>query len=129
MQGRLRITGRLGEGGMGTVYEAFDIETQTTIAVKKLRWDSPEGLQRFKSEFRSLQNLEHRNLIQLGELFEESGCWFFTMELIKGQNIIEYVRASTTPIDSPVSHVSVDKQISLLPPSLASSPQLEPKTP
>ncbi len=93
MQGRLQISRQLGEGGMGLVYEAIDVETGAKVAVKKLKWSGgPAGLQHFKDEFRSLQSLEHPNLIHLGVLFEEDGNWFFTMELVEGQNFIDYVR-------------------------------------
>ncbi len=82
----------LGEGGMGAVYEAMDTEHKAKVALKHLKNKSPEGLQRFKNEFRAFQDLEHPNLVHLGELFEEQGEWFFTMELVDGPNIIDFVR-------------------------------------
>ena len=80
------VLGRmLGEGGMGVVYEAFDRTRATTIAVKLVRTRSAPALLRFKSEFRLLRDLRHRNLVALGELFVDDAQPFFTMELVRGQ--------------------------------------------
>src|SRR5262249_25507173 len=53
-------------------------------------------LLRFKNEFRALQDLQHRNLVRLGELIEEGGQWFFTMELVRGCDFIGWVRPRST---------------------------------
>ncbi len=90
---RFEVLSTLGCGGMGVVYEVLDRERQVKVAVKTLKEGGPRELLRLKSEFRALQELEHPNLVQLGELFEEDGCWFFTMELIDGEDFITHVRA------------------------------------
>ncbi len=89
---RFKVLSMLGRGGMGVVYEVYDRERKAKVAVKTLNEGSPKELLRLKSEFRALQELEHPNLIQLGELFEEDGFWFFTMELIDGVDFLTYVR-------------------------------------
>ncbi len=76
---------------MGIVYEAFDRSRKQTVALKTLRHLEPQALFRLKNEFRALQDLQHPNLVTLGELFEDRGQWFFTMELITGVNFLEYV--------------------------------------
>ncbi|MBU1070039.1 protein kinase, partial [Myxococcota bacterium] len=93
---RFQVLSLLGRGGMGVVYEVYDRERQAKVALKTLNEGSPVELLRLKAEFRALQELEHPNLISLGELFEEQGQWFFTMELIEGENFIKYIR---TPED------------------------------
>jgi len=89
---RFRLLGCLGEGGMGIVYEAFDLELNARVAIKTLRGVSPEHVMRLKREFRALQDLRHPNLVSLGELIEDSGQLFFTMELVTGMHFLEYVR-------------------------------------
>ena len=49
-------------------------------------------LLQLKEEFRSLQDLEHRNVIRLFELSCEGDKWFFTMELVEGVGFSTYVR-------------------------------------
>jgi hypothetical protein len=77
---------------MGVVYEAFDAEHDRHVALKTLRHPSGEDLFRLKAEFRALQDVHHPNLVALGELHEERGAWFFTMELVEGVSFLEWVR-------------------------------------
>jgi serine/threonine protein kinase/tetratricopeptide (TPR) repeat protein len=77
---------------MGVVYEALDRELGARVALKKLRNFSAEALVRFKNEFRALQDVHHPNLVHLGELISEGNDWLFTMELVEGCDVLEYVR-------------------------------------
>ncbi len=91
---RFRVFRRLGEGGMGVVYEALDRERGVRVALKTVRRHNGDVLLRLKNEFRALQGLDHPNLVQLGELLEADGHWFFTMELVEGVPFTDYVRQS-----------------------------------
>src|SRR5690242_6251742 len=91
---RFKILRCLGEGGMGVVYEAIDRDRNAHVAVKTLRDVSAEALLRFKAEFRNCQHLQHPNLISLGDLYEEAGVWFFSMEFVEGVDFLRYVRGS-----------------------------------
>jgi tetratricopeptide (TPR) repeat protein len=88
---RFRLLRRLGEGAMGVVHEALDTDRNERVAVKVLRSTSADSLVRFKREFRALQDLHHPNLVTLGELISERDRWFFTMELVNGDDFVSYV--------------------------------------
>ncbi|MDB4965511.1 MAG: Serine/threonine-protein kinase PknA [Myxococcales bacterium] len=89
---RFQVLARIGAGGMGVVYDVYDREQKTRRALKALRTLGGDALMRFKNEFRALSDLHHANLVSLGELIEDGGQWFFTMELIDGNDLLSYVR-------------------------------------
>jgi predicted ATPase/serine/threonine protein kinase len=89
---RFQLVRELGVGGVGVVYEAYDRETESVVALKTLRLGDAGALYRFKQEFRALADVQHPHLLRLGELFCEGGKWFFTMELVRGKNFHDYVR-------------------------------------
>jgi predicted ATPase len=92
---RYEIRSVLGRGGAGVVYEAYDARDRTVVALKTIASPVADDLLRLKIEFRSLADLHHPNLVRYGELTSERGQWYFTMELIRGQNFVHYVRPAT----------------------------------
>lgn len=89
---RFEIVRSVGSGGTGVVYEAFDRERNVRVALKVLKALDAEARLQFKSEFRALQDIRHPNLVSLGELHEEGGQLFFTMELVRGVDFVVHVR-------------------------------------
>lgn len=83
---------------MGVVRRAMDHEREVEVAVKSLKHLDGESVLRFKREFRSLADITHRNLIELGELFEEDGELFFSMELVEGRRLDAFVRGDAGPL-------------------------------
>src|ERR1043165_1893422 len=99
---RFEVRRALGEGGMGIVYEAFDRDRDMLVALKTLRWVDAKSIFLLKTEFRARADLEHRNLVRLGELHHEEGHWFFTMELVKGVDFFDWVRTTEASEDGPI---------------------------
>jgi serine/threonine protein kinase len=97
--GRFEIVRRLGEGGMGVVYEAFDRARQHKVALKTLFRVDAAGIYRLKQEFRALSGVAHPNLVALYELFAEAELWFFTMELVDGRELVAALRDGAAPGD------------------------------
>lgn len=91
--GRFVLLRRLGSGGFGTVYEAFDHKRNTRVALK-MPHDGADAatLHRFKHEFRALADLIHPNLVTLYELHALGERCFFTMALVEGRNFLEALR-------------------------------------
>ncbi|HEY3256795.1 MAG TPA: protein kinase, partial [Polyangiaceae bacterium] len=92
--GRFVVTRRVGAGGMGVVYEAFDPLRATRVALKALTRITPASVALFKNEFRSLADVHHPNLVTLYDLFEHDRRWFFTMEFVEGQTLTAHIRDS-----------------------------------
>jgi TolB-like protein/Flp pilus assembly protein TadD len=85
-----RITGKLGSGGMGDVYEAEDTELRRKVALKVLPEhlaSDPERLERFKREARAVASLNHPNIVTLHSVEESDGRHFLTMELVDGKSL------------------------------------------
>ncbi len=89
---RYRLLERLGAGGMGVVYVAHDLDRDEVVALKTLLWADASAIYRLKNEFRALADLSHPNLVTLYELVGDAEHWFFTMELVAGQDFRRYVR-------------------------------------
>lgn len=80
-------------GGMGRVFAAWDPDLERTVALKLLREDVADS-DAFKREFRAIADLVHPNVIRLHDLVREGEQWFFTMELVHGQEFHRHVSGS-----------------------------------
>jgi serine/threonine-protein kinase len=93
LSGRYRLDRRVGRGGMGTVYAAFDTALERDVAVKLLREDlvgGPGAAERFQSEARFAAGLAHPNVVTVHDIgATTSGRAFFVMELLAGGTLRE----------------------------------------
>lgn len=89
-----QIIRRIGEGGMGLVYEATQkapVPRQVAIKILKPGLDSREILSRFRIEQQALALMEHNNIAKVFDAGKtQAGYPFFAMELVKGLPITEY---------------------------------------
>jgi eukaryotic-like serine/threonine-protein kinase len=87
---RYRIEAILGEGGMGMVYRARDLELSRTVALKIIRPElasRPEILDRFKREILLASQVTHRNVVRIYDLGEAGDLRFISMSYIEGESL------------------------------------------
>ncbi|MBL8114244.1 MAG: serine/threonine protein kinase [Acidobacteria bacterium] len=96
--GGFRILGKLGEGGMGIVYEAEQPNPKRRVALKVVRggqFVDEQYLRMFRREAETLARLVHPNIASIFEAGRtEDGRHFFTMELVTGRTLGDYVKES-----------------------------------
>jgi serine/threonine protein kinase/Tfp pilus assembly protein PilF len=99
--GGYRITGKLGEGGMGIVYEAEQQTPRRSVALKVVRGGPYVGEQQikyFKREEQSLARLKHPGIAAIYEAGRtDEGQHFFAMELVRGVPLSDYLESH--PLD------------------------------
>jgi eukaryotic-like serine/threonine-protein kinase len=83
--GRFRIDARIGSGGFGTVYRAWDERLQRPVAVKVI--DRDHGAPRITREAQAVARLTHRNIATLYELATDGERAFLVSELIEGETL------------------------------------------
>ncbi len=79
---RLRL---IGEGGMARIFRAFDPRLRRPVAIKILRRDDPELLQRFMQEAQSQALVEHEHVCRIFETGDIGGQAYIAMQLIQGE--------------------------------------------
>ncbi len=85
-----RITGRLGIGGMGVVYDAEDLDLSRPVALKFLSDEvsqHPDATRRLRREAQLLAQLNHANICTVYEIGEYEGKPFIAMERLDGTNL------------------------------------------
>lgn len=98
IDGRFEILQALGEGGMGSVFKAKQIELGRTVAIKFINAElSDDTSQRFQREAQTLAQLQHKNIIQ----FLAYGIWlgerpYLVMEFVEGQTLKTYLQQKLT---------------------------------
>ncbi len=97
--GNYKITGKLGQGGMGVVYRGEDQELERPVAIKILSSDvrSPEAIKRFKREARAVARLMDDprvvKIYSIGKL-EDDGAPYIVMEYVEGKLLESYIDES-----------------------------------
>ncbi len=99
MVAHYRITGKIGEGGMGVVYKADDTKLERVVALKFLPDSAmPEtSRQRFLQEARAAAGIQHPNISPIFEINEHEGRPFFAMAFLEGKPISELLETGPLP--------------------------------
>ena len=95
-----RLLNPLGEGGMGVVYRAEDLQLGREVAIKLLRTEavtSTEWLARFEREARLASSCSIRTSVTIHELGEHDGQPFIVMELLEGRTIKQLIEEGPLP--------------------------------
>jgi serine/threonine protein kinase/tetratricopeptide (TPR) repeat protein len=98
--GKFEITGRLGEGGMGVVFEARDVELDRKVALKMLPAETANDahrLERFRREARAVASLNHPNIVTIYGIESAGDGHVLVMECIDGESLDKRIPAGGMP--------------------------------
>lgn len=90
--GRYVVGERLGEGGMGVVYLAEDVQLRRRVVIKLIRDDEPE---RLRHEARAMAQLSHPNVVQIYDLDELDDSLYAAMEYLDGGDLRAWLAERT----------------------------------
>ena len=88
--GRYHVVEQLGEGGMATVYKAFDTRIEREVAIKVIRIDMitpaliERMLKRFEREAKALAQMDHPNIVKVHDYDEYQGSPYLVMQYVPG---------------------------------------------
>ncbi|MCK5941300.1 MAG: serine/threonine protein kinase, partial [Planctomycetes bacterium] len=92
--GPYELRARLGQGGMGAVYEGYDADLGRRVAVKVVRPDLlalGSARERFRREVEAVARLSHPGIVPVYQVGEQDGLPWFAMELVDGESLAEIV--------------------------------------
>jgi len=96
--GHFKLLRLLGQGSMGMVIQAEDVNLQRIVALKVLRkriagMDDRVAVEQFLREARAAASLEHPNVVRVYEINQHRGWWYIAYEMIEGGNLKAVVKA------------------------------------
>jgi serine/threonine-protein kinase len=95
--GRFDIRKKLGEGGMGVVYEAYDAQLDRPVALKLVRAGEggPQAHARLLREAQAMAKVSHPNVVPIYEVGEHGNQVYVAMELVAGEPLSAWQRRET----------------------------------
>src|SRR3954470_23307090 len=103
--GSYRVLGRLGRGGMGEVFLAWDDRLRRQVAIKRIRGDaesSPARRQRLLREARAVASLNHSTIVQVYDLITDDEDDCIVMEYAEGRTLGARLSEGPLPLDMAV---------------------------
>ena len=100
--GPYQVTAKIGEGGMGEVWQARDTKLDRDVALKVLPEAfaaDPDRLARFKREAQILASLNHPNIAAIYGIEEAEGTRALVLELVEGPTLADRIKQGPIPID------------------------------
>jgi serine/threonine protein kinase len=94
---RYKITSELGQGGMGTVYEAIDLTTNRPVAIKQLRAPDRDLRAAFAREGKLLRTLNYLHIPHVIDEFQDETGMFMAMQFISGPNLGQLLASRQLP--------------------------------
>ena len=94
MLGHCRVVAKIGEGGMGVVYRAYDEVLHRDVALKVVKKDArldPSASRRLLHEARASSSLAHPNICTIHEVGETNGELYIVMELVQGKSLLAMI--------------------------------------
>src|SRR5215472_11660314 len=102
VRGKYLIVRKLGQGGMGVVYEAEHQMLGGHVALKFLAPElsrNPQFVKRFRNEARAAYQLRHPNIVEVTDLDQdEDGSLFIAMEYVNGPSLRMLLREAKVPL-------------------------------
>lgn len=94
--GQYELLEKIGQGGMGVVYRARQLNLDRVVAIKMILTVQATSLQRarFNHEAETVARLHHPNIVQIHEVGEENGCAFLSMEFVDGKSLDQTIAES-----------------------------------
>ena len=92
--GHYRIVSKIGEGGMGEVYRAFDAKMNREVAIKVLSSElshNKDRLARFEQEAQAAGALNHPNILVIHHIDTDDGAPYIVSELFEGEELREHL--------------------------------------
>lgn len=108
--GPYRLEDKLGAGGMGVVYRAYDERLDRWVAVKVLHPGGGEDeKERLRREARASARVSHPAIVRIFDLVEQEGSQAIVMELVEGESVAERIRQGTL---APEEALMISREVS-----------------
>lgn len=108
--GNYELIEQIGQGGMGVVYKARQLNLNRIVALKLMRsgpWATEAEIKRFRSETTAAATLQHPNVVAIHEVGVHEGRHYFSMDYIAGQSLAEVIHRTPLPAGRAARYVKI----------------------
>lgn len=109
---RYDLQDTIGDGAHGTVYRAVDTQTQTVVALKRLKpqvlLSEPALLDRFEREAEALRQLNHPNIVHVIETLQHDQQHYIVMEYISGGSLRQLIQQNGTLTTEQILRIAIE---------------------